>query len=159
MIDDEVYNMEYLLVLRIENLRPFRHIANSLEDGCLPRIGAANDEYAKVRGAASKIARSSLLSFYVLCSLRFNIGKRHLSLRCLRWWKWWRIKISVVGSVLFGFAGQPQEWRHWLTFVGSSLKRNFWCIHTSLTPHLSFSSLNLLTTIVKAHRFVARSDH
>ena len=88
MIDDEVYNMEYLLVLRIENLRPFRRTANSLEDGCLPRIGAANDEYAKVRGAASKIAHSSLLSFYVLCSLRFNIGTRHLSLRCLRWWKW-----------------------------------------------------------------------
>ena len=72
----------------IENLRPFCGIANSLEDGCLPCIGAANDEDAKVHGAASKLARSSLLSFYVLCSLGFNIGKRHLSLRCLGWWKW-----------------------------------------------------------------------
>ena len=76
------------MALRIENLRPFCRIANSLEDGCFPRIGAADDEYAKVPGVASKIVRSSLLSFYVLCSLGFNIGKRHLSLRCLRWWKW-----------------------------------------------------------------------
>ena len=75
------------MTLLIENFWLFCCIANSLEDGCFPRIGAANDEDAKVRGAASKIARSSLLSFYVLCSLGFNIGDRHLSLRCLRWWE------------------------------------------------------------------------
>ena len=106
--------MEYLMTIPIENFRLFRRIANSLEDSCLPRIGAANDEDTKIH-SVSKIARSSLLSFYILCSLGFNIGKRHLLLRCLRWWKWWRIKISSVGSVLFGYAGQSQEWRHRLT--------------------------------------------
>ena len=106
--------MEYLITLPIENFRLFCCIANSLEDGCLPCIGTANDEDAKTR-ADSKILRSSLLSFYILYSVGFNIRKRHLSLRCLRWWKWWRIKISAVGSVLFGYAGQSQEWHHWLT--------------------------------------------
>ena len=76
------------MALPIEIFWLFYCIANSLEDGCLPCIGAANDEDAKVRGAISKIARPSLLSFYVVCSLKFNIGKRHLSPRCLRWWKW-----------------------------------------------------------------------
>ena len=32
-------------------------------------------------------------------------------------------------------------------------------LHTSSTSQLSLSSLNLLTTIVKARRFVTRSDH
>ena len=102
------------MALPIENFWLFCCIANSLEDGCLPRIGAANDEDTKTH-AVSKIARSSLLPFHMLCSLGFNIGRRHLSLRCLRWWKWWRIKISAVSSVLFGYAGQSQEWCHWLT--------------------------------------------
>ena len=76
------------MALPIENFWLFCCIANSLEDGCLPRIGAANDEDVKVLGVISKIVRPYLLSFYILCSLGFNIGKGHLSLRCLRWWKW-----------------------------------------------------------------------
>ena len=28
------------------------------------------------------------LSFYIPCSLEFGVGKRHLSLGCLRWWRW-----------------------------------------------------------------------
>jgi hypothetical protein len=88
--------MEYLMTLPIENLRLFCCIANSLEDGCLPRIGAANDKDAKTSGDASKILCSSLLSCYILFSLEFGIGKRHFSLGCLKWWKWRRSKISAA---------------------------------------------------------------
>jgi len=80
-------------------------IANLLEDGCLPHIGMANDKDMKTPGKPSNIFCLSPLSFYILCSLKFSIGKRHLSPGCLRWWKWWRIKISTVGSmVLFGWS-------------------------------------------------------
>jgi len=74
------------MTLLIENFRLFCCIANSLEDGCLSRIGAANDKDTKTRGAVSKIFCSSPLSFDILCSLEFGIGKRHFSLGCLRWW-------------------------------------------------------------------------
>ena len=90
----------------IENFRLFSCIANSLEDGCLPRIGAANDKDAKTRGERSKNLCLSPLSFYIICFLEFIIGKRHLSLGCLRWWKWWKVKInaqdSKVTGILFG---------------------------------------------------------
>jgi hypothetical protein len=79
--------MEYLMTLLVENFRLFRRIANSLEDGCLPRIGAANDKDAETRGEPSNSLCSFPLSFYILCSLEFGIGMRHLSLGCLRWWK------------------------------------------------------------------------
>jgi hypothetical protein len=93
------------MTLLIENFRLFCCIANSLEDGCLSCVGTADDKDAKTLGKPSNILCVSPLSFYVLCSLEFGIGKRHLSLGCLRWWKS-RIKISAaVGSVLFGYAG------------------------------------------------------
>ena len=75
------------MALPIENLGLFCCIANSLKDGCLPRIGAANDKDAKTRGEPSNILCSSPLSFYFLCSLELGSGKRHLLLGYLRWWK------------------------------------------------------------------------
>ena len=68
------------MALLVENFGLFRCIANSLEDGCLPRIGPANDEDAKTCGEFSNILGSSLLSFHVLRSLQFGIRVRHLSL-------------------------------------------------------------------------------
>jgi len=70
------------MTLPVENFRLFCCIANSLENGCLPRIGPANDKDAKTPGEQSKILYSSPLSFYILCSLEFDIGKRHLSPGC-----------------------------------------------------------------------------
>jgi len=87
MLDDDVKNMEYLMTLLIENFRLFCCIANPLEDGCLPCIGAANDKDTKTRGALPNILYPSPLPFDILCSLEFSIGKRHLSLGCLRSWK------------------------------------------------------------------------
>ena len=78
------------MTLLIENFRLFCCIANSLEDGCLSSIGAANDKDAKTLGSPSNILCSSLMSFYILFSLEFVIRKRHLSPGCLRWWKWWK---------------------------------------------------------------------
>ena len=72
--------MAYLTTLPIENLRLFFCIANSLEDGCLSRISAANDKDAKTLGVPSNILCSSPLYFYILNSLEFGIGKRHFSL-------------------------------------------------------------------------------
>jgi hypothetical protein len=94
--------MEYLMTLLIENFRLFCCIANSLEDGCLPCIGAANDKDAKTPGEPSNILCLSPLSFYALFSLEFGIGKRHLSEMV----EVVKIKISAtVGSALFGYAG------------------------------------------------------
>ena len=84
MLGDDVENLEYLMTLPIENFRLFCCIANSLEDGCLSRIGAANDKDTKTRGDPSKVLCSFLLSLYILCSLEAGIEKRHLS---LGWWK------------------------------------------------------------------------
>ena len=70
--------MEYLTALPIENFWLFCCIANSLEDGCLARISAANDEDTKTLGEPSEPFCSSLLSFYILCFLEIDTGKRHL---------------------------------------------------------------------------------
>ena len=78
--------MEHLVAVPIENFRLFCCVANSLKDGCLPRIGAADDKDAKTPGEPPNILCSSLLSFYIPCSWEFGIGERHLS-QCLRWWE------------------------------------------------------------------------
>ena len=85
----------------IKKFRLFCCIANSLEDSCLSRIGAANDQDTKTRREHSNFHCSSPLSFYILCSLEFGIGKRHLSLGCLRWSQWWRIKVSAPGWAVY----------------------------------------------------------
>ena len=97
--------MEYLMTLPIENFRLFCCIANSLEDGCLPRIGAANDKDAKTPGEISKTSCSSLLSFYILWSLKFGIGKRHLSQGYSEMVEVMKNQCKRAGSVLFGSAG------------------------------------------------------
>ena len=66
--------MEYLMILLIVNSRLFCRIANSLEDGCLPGIGTANDKDTKTRAKPSNISCSSLLSLHTLEKIR------HLSL-------------------------------------------------------------------------------
>ena len=144
--------MEYLITLLIENFRLFCCIANSLEDSCLSRIGAANDEDAKTWGKPSNVLCSYPLSCYILCILEFDIGKRHLS---LRWWKSWR---TAVGSASFGYARSATGVTS-LTQLYSLDSDGISNIRTSLAPQLSFTSLNPLTTIVKARRFFARSDH
>ena len=93
------------MTLPIENLWLFCCIANSLEDGCLSRIGAANDKDAKTRGEHSNISCSSLLPFYIVCSLEFSIGKRHLSLGCSEMVEVMKNQYKRAGSVLFGYAG------------------------------------------------------
>jgi len=65
------------MTLLIENFRLFCCIANSLEDGCLSRIGAANDKDAKMWDAVSNILYSSPLSFHIRCSFELGIGRRH----------------------------------------------------------------------------------
>jgi hypothetical protein len=99
MLDDDIQNMEYLMTMPSENFRLFCCMANSLEDGCLPRIGAANDKDAETCGEPSNVLCSFPLSFYILCSFEFGIGKRHLLPGCLRWWKWRRRKISAPWAV------------------------------------------------------------
>ena len=93
------------MTLLIENFRLFCCIANSLEDGCLPRIGAANDKDTKTTGPVSEILCSFPLSFNILHWLDFSTGKRHFSTGHLRWWKWWRSKISALRAQaeLFGY--------------------------------------------------------
>ena len=51
------------MTILTENLRLFCCIANSLEDGCLPRIGTANDEDTK----------TALVSVAFLCPLLLGI--------------------------------------------------------------------------------------
>ena len=146
------------MTLAIENFRLFCCVANSLEDGCLPRIGAANNKDAKTPSEPSNILCLSQLSFYNLFSLEFGIGKRHLLLGCLRWWKWWRIKISIRAMTV---------WLCWVSHrsdVTDSfpylLQIQFPAVqlyYLSLAPQPSSSSLNLPMTIVKACKFVARS--
>ena len=131
------------MTLLIENFRLFCCIANSLEDGCLSCIGAANDKDAKTPGEPSNILCSSPLSFYILCSLEFSIGKRHLSPGCLRWWRWWRMKISAaVGSVLFGYAGSAIGVTSLTHFRTCSNFQLFVLpfIHLSSTVHASYTS-------------------
>ena len=65
------------MTLLIKNFRLFCCFADTLEDGRLPCIGAANDKDAKTPSERSNILCSSLLSFYVLCYLDFGIGKGH----------------------------------------------------------------------------------
>ena len=67
------------MTLLVENFRLFCCIANSLEDGCLPRIAAADDEDTKTPGSPFDIL-CSLLPFDVLHWLEFSIGKRHFSM-------------------------------------------------------------------------------
>ena len=50
------------MTIPIENFRLFCCIANSLEDGRLPRIGAANDKDTKTPGPRSEILCSISLS-------------------------------------------------------------------------------------------------
>ena len=116
--------MEYLMTVPIENLRPFCCIADSMEDGRLSRIGAANDKDAKMPGEPSNMLCSSPLSFYILCSLEFGSGKRHLSLGCLRSWRWRRIKISALREQCFVWLPQPPKWRHSLTLCPLELSSN-----------------------------------
>ena len=98
------------MTLRIENSRPFRCIANSLEDGCLSRLGTANDKDAKTLDKRSNISCSSLLYFYVPYFLELSVGKRHLSPGCLRWWKMVKNKISAgVAVYCLVMLGQPPE--------------------------------------------------
>jgi hypothetical protein len=80
MLDDEVWNMKHLITLPAENFRLFCCIANSLEDSCLPRIGAANDEDTKTPGSPSEVFCFPVLSFNILHWLDFGIGRRHLSM-------------------------------------------------------------------------------
>ena len=63
MLDHNVQNTEYLMTLPAENFRLFCCIANSLEDGCLPSIGTANDKDTKTPGELSNILCSSPSSF------------------------------------------------------------------------------------------------
>ena len=167
------------MTLPIENLRLFCCIANSLKDGCLPRIGAANDKDTKTRAERSNNACSALLSSNILCSLEFSVKRRHLSLGCLiGWWKWWRIKIGAEGWVYCLVTRQPKEWRHSLTscslrtywelhlnfieipfreLYSPWLKWNFQHIHISRPPTELWCVFkpNLSTTTMKACRFLA----
>ena len=72
-----VENMEYLMTPLIEDFRLFGCIANSLEDGCLPRIGASNDQDAKTRRGVSNAACSVSLSTIYIVFLEVGTGKRH----------------------------------------------------------------------------------
>jgi hypothetical protein len=47
--------MEYLVTLLVENFRLFRCIANTLEEGGLSRIGAANYKNTKTHGERSNV--------------------------------------------------------------------------------------------------------
>ena len=78
MLGNDISNKEYLMTPFIENCWLFCCIANTLEDGCLSCIGTANDKDAKTLGELSNIFCLSLLSFNILCSLEFGVGKRHL---------------------------------------------------------------------------------
>jgi len=109
--------MEYLMTLPIENFRLFICIANSLEDGCLPRISAANNKDTKTPGPHSDPLCSFPLSFDILHRLDFSTGKRHFSMGRLRWWKWWRIKISALGEQYCLVIRQPKEWLQSLTHL------------------------------------------
>ena len=104
--------MEYLITLLIENFGLFCCIANSLKDGCLPCIGAANDKNTKTLGPVSEFLCAFPLSFDILHWLDFSTGKRHFSMGRLRWWKWRRIKISALGEHHCLVTRQPKEWRH-----------------------------------------------
>jgi hypothetical protein len=75
------------MTLPIKNFRLFCCITNSLEDGCLPRIGTANDKYTKTSGTLSDGLCSFPLSFNILHWLDFSTGTRHISMGRLRWWK------------------------------------------------------------------------
>ena len=79
--------MEYLVTLPIKNFRLFCCVANSLEDGCLPCIGAANDKNTKTLRPVSEFLCSLPLSCDILHWLDFSTGKRHFSMGRLRWWK------------------------------------------------------------------------
>ena len=74
------------MTLPVENFGLLCCVANSLEDGCLPSIGTANDKDTKTPGPRSDILRSSALSFDILHWLDFS-GKRYFSMGRLRWWK------------------------------------------------------------------------
>ena len=158
----------------IKKFRLFCCIANSLEDSCLSRIGAANDQDTKTRREHSNFHCSSPLSFYILCSLEFGIGKRHLSLGCLRWWQWWRIKVSAPGWVYCLVTCQPKEWRHslptssWLSFTLLSFSpsynfifldsngiSNMYTFQKPPTEQWEVSSPNSSTTNLKARSFKA----
>ena len=117
MLDHDVKHMEYLMSLLIENFWLFCCVANSLEDGCLPCISATNDEDAKTCSEPSSILCLSLLSFYILRSSEFGIGKGHLLLGCLRWWKWWWIEISTQAVSAWAVYClvthlEPKVWHH-----------------------------------------------
>ena len=57
------------MTLLIENFWLFCCIANSLEDGCLPRVSTANDKDPKTVSSRSEMLCSFPLSFYILRSL------------------------------------------------------------------------------------------
>ena len=106
-----------------------------------------------------------VLLYSLLLGTRYR--KETFVARCLRWWKWWTIKITAGGGVLFGYAGSATGVTPLTYLHGSELRSSVRTtlfhslnqyIHTLSTPQLSFSSLNLLTTIVNGRKFVANSE-